>query len=180
MNAAFAAAAEHGAEHAVPFYLEAEFWVIVGFLIFIGLVGKRIFRLLTVALDERAEKIRDRIDEAAKAAEEAQALLASYERKQRDAAEEAEAIVSSARKEAARVAIEAKEELERTLKRREAAALERIAQAEQAAIAEVRGRAVDVAVDATRRILAERLTAQQGDRLIEQAIDELPKNVRAP
>ena len=130
-----------------------------------------------MALDDRAEKIRNRIDEASRLAEEAQAMLATYERKQRDAAEEAEAILAGARREAERLAADAKEDLERALKRREAQAMERIAQAEKAAIAEVRARAVDVAIEATRRLLAERLTPKQADALIDAAIAELPKKL---
>ena len=102
-------------------------------------------------------------------------MLASYERKQRDAAEEAESILTAARREAERLAADAKVDLEHALKRREVQALERIAQAEQAAIAEVRGRAVDVAIEATRRLLAEQLTSAQRNALIDSAIGELPK-----
>lgn len=172
-----AQAAEAATEHSESFFREPEFWVIVGFVILLALVGRRIFRLVAVALDDRAEKIRVRIDEAAKAADDAQSLLASYERKLRDAAEEADAIVAAAKREASRLAEEAKEELEHALKRREAMALERIAQAEQAAIAEVRGRAVSVAVEATRKVLAERLTQGQADALIDSAIEDLPRKL---
>jgi F-type H+-transporting ATPase subunit b len=169
--------AGHAAAQAEPFYATAEFWVAIGLALFLFFVGRRAYRLLVVALDDRAEKIRNRIDDASRLAEEAQALLATYERKQRDAAEEAESILASARKEAARFSAEAKQDLERTLKRREVQALERIAQAEQAAVAEVRGRAVDVAIEATRRLLADRLTTDQANALVDQAIQELPKKL---
>jgi F-type H+-transporting ATPase subunit b len=165
------------AAHAEPIFATAEFWVAIGLLIFLFFIGRRLFRLAMVALDDRAEKIRNRIDEASRLAEEAQVLLATYERKQRDAAEEAEQILASARREAERFAAEAKQDLERGLKRREAQAMERIAQAEQAALAEVRARVVDVAIEATRLILGERLTKQQSDALIDSAIQELPRKL---
>lgn len=165
------------AAHVEPFYITAEFWVSVALALFLFLVLRRIIRLVVVALDDRAEKIRDRIEDASRLAQEAQALLVSYERKQRDAAEEAEAILAGARREAERFSVTAKEELERTLKRREAQAVERIAQAEKSAVADVRGRAVDLAMEATRRLLAERLTPKQADTLIDSAIAELPKKL---
>lgn len=167
----------HEAAHVDPFYITAEFWVSVALAIFLFLVLRRIIRLVVVALDDRAEKIRNRIDEASRLANEAQVLLASYERKQRDAAEEAESILAGARREAERISADAKDDRERALKRREAQAVERIAQAEKAAVAEVRARAVDVAIEATRRLLAERLTPKQSDRLIDSAIAELPKKL---
>jgi F-type H+-transporting ATPase subunit b len=175
MWAALAREAAHAAEHAPePFYATAEFWVAVGFVILVALIGKRAYRLVAVALDERAERIRNRIEEASRLADEAQALLATYERKQRDAANEAEAIVNDARREADRLAAQASAELQRSLQRREELAIERIAQAEAAAVAEVRTRGIDVAIDATRRLLAQQLTAKQSDALIDQAIQDLP------
>jgi F-type H+-transporting ATPase subunit b len=169
-----ATAAEHASE---ALFTTAEFWVAIALLIFVYLIGRRVYRLVVVALDDRAEKIRNRVDEAARLAEEAQALLLSYERKQRDAAEEAEAILARAGREAERLSDDAKADLERTLKRREAQAMDRIAQAEKAAVVEVRARAVDVAIEATRRLLAQRLTPKQADALIDAAIDELPKKL---
>jgi F-type H+-transporting ATPase subunit b len=168
-----AAATEHG-----EVFTTAEFWVSIALAIFLFFVARRAYRIIVIALDDRAEKIKNRIDEAGRLAEEAQALLASYERKQRDAAEEAEATIAGARREAERLSADAKEDLERALRRREAQAMERIAQAEAAAIAEVRARAVDVAMEATRRLMAERLTPQQADGLIDAAIAELPKKLQ--
>lgn len=174
----WALAAEAGAEHhAAPFYATAEFWVAIGFVLFVGLVARTAVRVVSVALDERAKRIKDQIDEAARLAEEAHQLLATYERKQREAAEEAEAIVESARREADRLAERAAHDLERSLARREELAMERIAQAEQAALAEVRGRTVEIAMAATRQLLAERLTSAQANALIDQAIDELPRKL---
>jgi F-type H+-transporting ATPase subunit b len=167
----------HEAAQVDPFYVTAEFWVTIALVIFLLLVLRRIIRVVVVALDDRAEKIRNRIDDASRLADEAQTLLASYERKQRDATEEAEAILAGARREAERLSADAREDLERALKRREAQAIERIAQAEKAAVAEVRARAVDVAIEATRRLLAQRLTPKQSDDLINSAISELPKKL---
>lgn len=178
MWAAFAA--EHGAAAAhasEPFYATAEFWVAIGFFILLALIGKRAYRLVVVALDERADRIRSRIDEAARLAEEAQALLATYERKQRDAAGEAEQILADARREVDRLTEHAAAELDRSLQRREEMAIDRIAQAEAAAIAEVRTRAVDVAMQASERLLVEKMTPKQADALIDAAIAELPQKL---
>jgi F-type H+-transporting ATPase subunit b len=178
MPAWAAAAAEAGAEHgAEPFYLSAEFWVFVAFVVFVLLVGRTAFHVVTIALDDRAQRIKDQVDEATRLAEEAQQLLATYERKQRDAAAEAEAVVELARREADRLSDQAAQDLERSLKRREQLAFERIAQAEAGAIAEVRAKATEIALEATRRLLAERVSGERADALIDAAIDELPKRL---
>lgn len=165
------------AVHVEPFYVAAEFWVAIALAIFLFFVARRIYRLVVIVLDDRADKIKNRMAEASRLADEAQALLTSYQQRQRDAAEEAEAILADARREAERLTTDAKQDLERALKRREAQAVERITQAEKAAVAEVRSRAVDVAIEATRKILAERMTPKQSEALIASAIAELPKKL---
>ena len=171
---AWAAAAEDAAYGAEPFYATTDFWVLVGFVIFFLLVGKVAYRVVTVALDDRAERIKDQIDEAQRLSEEAQELLASYERRQREAETEAEAIIDHARREADRLADEAEQALARSLKRREQLALDRIAQAEASAAEEVRALAVEVAMQATRALLAETLTDKRADALVDDAIKTIP------
>ena len=117
------------------------------------------------------------IDEAARLAEEAQQMLAAYERKRREAGEEAESLLDQARRQADLLEERAGQDLERALKRREELAMERIAQAEQAAMADIRATAVEVAVEATRRLLATEVSTKQANALIDEAIAELPKKL---
>lgn len=154
-----------------------EFWVAVSFVIFVALVWKKASAAIASLLDGRAEKIRAELDEAERLHKDAQALLNTYQRRQADALKEAEAVLAHAREEAARLRAQAGAELESSLKRREAQAMDRIAQAEAAAVSEVRNLTVDVAIGASRRILAGGLQAVQADRLIEQSIAELPKHL---
>lgn len=154
-----------------------EFWVAIAFLIFVVLVWKRAAAAITGLLDARAEKIRAELDEAQRLREDAQALLVNYQRRQRDALQEAEAIIAHAREEATRLRAQAGSDLEASLKRRETQAMDRIAQAEAAALAEVRNLTVDVAISASRRILETGIQPAQADKLIEQSIAELPKHL---
>jgi len=170
--------AAEGAHHASEaFYASPEFWVGFGFVAFVALVSRIVYRVVTVALDDRAERIKNQIEEATRLAEEAQELLASYERKRREAAEEAESIVEHARQEAARLSENAAQDLERSLARRRQLAMDRIAQAEATAIADVRNQAIEVAMDATQRLLSEKIKGKSADDLIDAAIKELPKNL---
>lgn len=167
-------AAETAGTPAEPFWTTPEFWVAVAFIILIALAGRAVLRLVTTGLDARAEAIRERVTEAEKLREEAQELLASYQRKQREAAEETSRLLEHARQEAATLSAQAAQGLELSVKRREQLALERIAQAEAAATREIRDVAVDVALEATRRVLAEKLSDPKADALIDEAIKGLP------
>lgn len=166
----------HGHE---AFYAQPEFWVAVAFFIVVGFSMRKVSSAIATALDMRAEKIKFKLDEARTLREDAQALLAEYQRKQRDAAKEAEAIVAHARDEAQRHKREAAAEMDLAIKRREAQAMARITQAEAQAMAEVRNLAVDIAIGATRQLIAQNMTAAQADSLVDQAIVDLPAKIQA-
>lgn len=155
-----------------------EFWVAVGFLILIALIVKPATRAIISGLDARIERIRSSIDDAAKLREEAQHLLADYQRKQRDAAKEIDELIAGAEAEAKTLATETAAKTEAALRRREELAKEKIAQAEAEALQQVRDTAIDLAIAATQRLLAERLDEAATARLTEDAIAELPARLR--
>jgi F-type H+-transporting ATPase subunit b len=177
MIASAYAAAEHGAAaaHAGPFFMEAHFWVDVAFLLVVALAWKPVSRAIGAALDARAAKIKARLDEAHKLREDAQELLATYQRKQRDAMKEAEDIIAHAKNEAERLAVQAAKDLEASIKRREQTAVDRIAQAEAQAVKEVQELAIDVAIAAARKVIGESLSPLQSSTLVDTAIQDLPR-----
>jgi len=85
------------------FLAQPEFWVAASFVAFFVVVWKPLRSALVGGLDARAERIRKELDEAQRLREEAQTLLADFQRKQRDAIQEAETIVARARGEAERL-----------------------------------------------------------------------------
>lgn len=153
------------------------FWVAIALIVFIIAVTKPISKLATKALDDRAAKISSELDEAERLRNEAQDLLAQYQRKQRDAAGEAEAIIQHAKEEAERMDREGRDRLKAALERREKLASDRIQMAEQSAIDRVRTHAVDVAIAATGQMLSESLSAAKADSLIDDTIKQLPERL---
>ncbi|PHS76657.1 MAG: F0F1 ATP synthase subunit B [Rhodospirillaceae bacterium] len=166
-------AATDAVQHAVPFYETSTFWVAVAFVTFFVLFGKKMGGVIGAMLDDRAVAIQNQIEEATRLREEAQDILASYEKKQHEALKEAEGIVKAAKQEAERLAAEAAEQLDRNLKRSEQLATDRIAQAEAQAIADVKSMAVDVAMDAAKRILTDDISAAKANALIDDSIKGL-------
>ncbi len=152
---------------------DPEFWILVAFVVVIVLLWKPASRAITKALDDRALKIKSDLERAAKLRTDAQALLAEYQQKQKDALKEAEAIMAQAKADAERLSAQAAADLEASLKRREQMALQRIAQAEQQALADVRAAAVDIAIAATGKLLSDKLDAGKQEALVDGAIKEL-------
>jgi F-type H+-transporting ATPase subunit b len=156
------------------FMLESEFWVLIAFVIAMGYLVYKAKGIVTGALDSRAVKIKAELDEARRLRDEAQAKLAEFQRKQRDALKEAEGIIAQAKTEAERVAAQGARDLEAAIERRKRMAVEKIALTESKALDEVKSMAVDLAIAALRHVLAEDLDAARRSALIDEAIAGLP------
>lgn len=144
------------------------FIAFIAILVYMGVPGK-----IAGLLDARAAQIKSDLDEAKALRAEAQALLASYEAKQKDVAVQSDRIVAQAREEAMAAAKQAKEDLALSIARRLAAATDQIASAEAGAVAQVRRTAVTVAVAAAREVLAKQMTAQGASASIDAAIAQV-------
>lgn len=151
-----------------------DFVVLIAFVLFLGvLLYFKVPSLLMGMLDQRAEGISSEINEARKLREEAQTLLASYERKQQEVQEQADRIVAAAKKEAEEAAAQAREDLQTSIARRLQAAEDQIASAEASAVKEVRDQAATIAVAAAREVIAKQMTATAGNKLIDEAITQV-------
>ena len=151
-----------------------DFVVALGLAVFIGILFYfKVPSLIGGMLDGRAEGISTEIEEARKLREDAQTLLASYERKQKEVQEQADRIVSAAKQEAAEAGEKARADLEISVQRRLAAAEEQIESAQASAIKEVRDQAVLIAIAASRDIIGQQMTATDGNKLIDDGIAQV-------
>jgi F-type H+-transporting ATPase subunit b len=171
------AAAPAGAASYNPFSGEfyaltnTNFIVLIAFLIFLGILYYfKVPAIIGDMLDKRAAQIRADLDEARALREEAQSLLASFQRKQDEVKVQAERIVVHARQEAEQAAEVAKADLARTIERRLKAAEDQLAASEAAALREVKDRAAAIAVAAAGDIIARSMSAKDAGRLIDDAI----------
>src|ERR1700722_8082570 len=129
--------------------LDAEFWVAVAFVVFLGVLGYfGVHEMMVKFVDQRRDRIKAELDEALRLKEEAQALLAQFQRKQREAVAEAAAITAGPPAEAERMMAEAKAKMEEFIARRSKMAETKIAQAEAQALSDVRAAAAEAAVSA--------------------------------
>ena len=152
---------------------DAAFWATMALFVFVGvMLYLKVPKMITGALDGQIKKIEVELAEAERLRLEAKSLLAEYEGKRKAATVEAEGIVAAAREEAFRLTAEAKVTLETLITRRTKAVEDKIAQAEAQAVAEVRSRSADVAIEAARLLLTQQM-AEKGDALVDQAITDV-------
>ncbi len=155
-------------------FADPELWVFVSFVLFVALlVYYKIPNKTAKALDDRAGKIRAELEEARRLREEAQTILADYQRKQRDAEKEVEDIIAMARREAQFYAEESHKVLDEFLQRRVKLAEEKIARAEVQAVQDIRSKSVDVAVAATEMLIARELKGTSAEDLVDKSIRDV-------
>jgi len=149
----------------------SDFIVTIAFLIFLGILFYyKVPGLIGGLLDKRASQIRADLDEARALREEAQALLASYQRKHEEVKAQAERIVIHARQEAEEAAEIAKADLARSIERRLKAAEDQLASSEASALKEVKDRAAAIDVAAAGDVIAKALSAKDSGKLIDDSI----------
>lgn len=154
--------------------MDATFWATIALVIFLGILFyMKVPGMITRSLDDRSDRIRSDLEEARRLREEAQELLAVYQRKRREAEEEAAGIVEQARREAELIASEAEQKTADIVARRTALAEQKIAQAEADAMAEVRASAVELAVAAAEKIIGGKVTGATADKLVRDSIAEV-------
>lgn len=147
------------------FVVTIAFILFVGFLIYLKVPGK-----IGEQLDKRAAGIRSELDEARALREEAQILLANFERQQKDVQEQAERIVAQAKTEATAAFEQARVDLEESIAHRLQMAEDRIVLAEASALREVRDSAITIAVAAAREVIAQQISTTEANKLIDDGI----------
>ena len=156
-------------------FTNAEFWVGLALLLFIGLlVWLGVHKKAGAALDSQAEAIRRELAEAERLRTEAEQLLASIRTEREDAERTAQQMLANAETEARRIETEAHARLEEQIQRQGELARRKIELAEAQAMAEVKAAAADLAAEAAGEVLAARLTGTSSDPLVDRSIAEIP------
>lgn len=154
--------------------MDATFWATVGLFLFIAIVVYAgMPAMIGKALDARSARIAGDLEEARRLREEAQSLLGDYQRRRKEAEQEAADIVAAAKREADALVVEAKARTDEYVARRSALAEQKIAQAERDAVNEVRASAVDIAIEAAGKLLADKVDARADAALFKSTLDDV-------
>ncbi len=156
---------------------DQSFWLAVAFAIFVVLIARPVGRFIARGLDKRSARIKQELDEAMRLREEAQAVLALYQRKHKKAVEETEEILKHARDEAERIIKNADKKLEEEIKRRTEIAEQKIEQAEAYVLQEIRNNAVDISINAAKALIVKNMTAEAAESLMQNAVANMGKKL---
>ena len=154
--------------------MDATFWAFIALVIFLGIVFyMKVPGTIGKSLDARADKIKAELEEARRLHEEAQQLLAEYQRKRKEAEAEAAHIVAAAEREAEMLTVEAKKKTEEFVANRTAVSEQKIKQAEADAMKAVRSAAVDLAIAAAENVLAKKADKKVQSELFSDAVGQV-------
>ncbi len=157
--------------------LDTHIWFIFSFVIFAGIILKFGMPALNGMLDGRITQIKKDLETAENLRIEAQEMLAQYQRKHRDAVQESEKIVATAKENAKQFQKQAEDDLKVLIERREAQLEDRLVRMEQNAINEIQAYAADLAINAARQIIEEKLDKKANAKLVEQSIESIDANI---
>ena len=165
--------------HEIPFYADVEFWVGIAFILSVLLLAKPLGKYIKSALQRRIGKVINDIDEAMKLRDDAQQLLAEYEKKFRDAKTLSVEIVERSRRNLQTIKNKELQKLETDLRNKEKEAERRIATATEKAKQEINISASHFSIDFAQKAINNYLQKTDKSRLIDDAIAELDKFIKA-
>ncbi len=152
-------------------------WVAIGFVLFILLlIYFKVPGQITRILDNRADKIRSELDEAKKLREEAQSMLADFQKKNKEAEKNAKALIDEAKKLAKNYEKDAKSKFDENMERREKLLDEKLKRAEVEALNQIKNDITDIVFDAIDKSLSNNnIKREASNRIIDSGIKEITK-----
>ena len=157
-------------------FSDPSFWFLVAFVIFVALIGKKLWVFITEHLDLRSEKIEENIEEAIRLRDDAQTLLNEAKQKHLEASQHADKIIDRANQEAVRISNESQTELEQFMKKRESQIEDRINYAEEQAVNDIRNQAIEIALSAAENLLKTLVDEKTDNKLIDKSLKELERS----
>src|SRR5262245_52323247 len=148
-------------------------WTIIAFAITFFVLRRYAFGPIQKLIDERRDRIRQSVEEADRAREEARTLLEEHRKLIGQARSEAEGILAEARKIADSQRERMRVEIEEDRQRRLEETTRQIEQATQQALGEIRREVAALSVIAAEKITRKSLTDDDQRRLIDEALSEI-------
>jgi F-type H+-transporting ATPase subunit b len=152
-------------------------WTLVCFGITFFVLKRYAFGPVQKIIDERRQRIRQSLDEADKARDEARSLLEEHRALMREARGDAEGILAEARRVAESQKERLRDELESERQRRLEDTTKQIEAETRRALEQIRAEVADLALVATSKVTGKVLNDEDHRRLIEQAVGELDFSV---
>ena len=150
-------------------------WSFVVFLLFLGVLGKFAWKPMIEGLDKREAGIRSAIAEAEENRKKAEAMLADYQKKLKEAEQHVQSMIAEARRDAERTSQDLIAAAQRDVDLLRQRTKDEIRQAKDAALADVFSQLNTQVVLATEHVLGRALQDSDQERLVSEALASIAR-----
>lgn len=151
-------------------------WTVFNFLIFLFLILKFGLKPMMNALKAREDSIANNLKGAQDANEKAQTMLNESQAKLKETAKEVNALIVKGREQANEIIANAKLEAEKLRQERLDNAVKEIKTAQDIAFVQLKNQIADMVIQATEKVLQEKLNEEKDMELIKKSVEKLSKN----
>ena len=160
----------------MEFFSQPASWTLVAFLIFIGIaIYLKAPSMITKLLDDQIERVKKELSDAIELKEEANSLLAEYQRKKEAAEQEAVSIIATAKERANAYESSALIKSKEIIKRQEAQSIEKINQAEIQAMSRIGKTIIDQSINSAEKLVSEKISSGKSDQIFADSLKDLDK-----
>ncbi len=152
-------------------------WTIITFIVLLLVLRKIAWKPLLAALEDRENTIRNSLEEAQRARQEAEHLLAQHQQMLANANQESARIIEQGRAEAERLRVSLMEQAREDAQRLLDEARREIARERQRAIQELKSTAADLALAAAGHLLHTAVTQDDHRRLVMDFLEHFPEKI---
>ena len=153
--------------------IDATFWVMISFFLFIGLlVYFQIPQKIKATLEENISNIKSQIDEADKLKEDAKNILTEHEKKISNSKAEMKSMITKAGEEAEKNIIKTNQDFHNLMENRKKNAEERIKQLKNQALKDIKNTSVRIAIESVEKLLKNSLDKSKLDKIYMSSVEE--------
>ena len=152
-------------------------WVLIAFILFFVLVGKKLWSALTTNLDQRKKMIENELNEAKKLREEAQAELNASLKKQKEINKQVLDIINDAKSTAKQIEVEALKKSDIIIKRKEEQAKQKINNAQIEAINSIKNISAELSVRSAKVYIQNELDSKTQKKLYSDSKQKLKEKL---
>jgi F-type H+-transporting ATPase subunit b len=152
-------------------------WTVITFIILLVVLRKVAWGPVLAALEQREHTIRNSLEEAQRARQEGEQLLAQHQQMLADANRDVARLLEQGREEAERLRVSMTEQAREEAQRLTEVARREIIRERQLAMQELKNTAADLALAAAGRLLNTAMTTEDHRRLVTEFLDRFPERV---
>jgi F-type H+-transporting ATPase subunit b len=153
--------------------IDATFWVMISFFLFVGLlIYFQIPQKIKKILEGNIKSIKNQIDEADKLKEDAKNILTEHEKKISNSKAEVKSMITKASEEAEKNIIKTNQDFHNIMENRKKNAEERIKQLKNQALKDIKNTSVKIAIESVEKLLKNSLDKSKLDKIYMSSIEE--------